>query len=113
MKRFLSFQRLGLIFLMLFAVLTVATLGLQRYWAGPEEKCEAEGKWFDRKSRICAQPISIAEITGRPNPGDRADASAAKNRELVEIEHYLRDQKRARDAATEAERARVQAIMAQ
>ena len=111
MKRFMSFQRLGLIFLVLFGVATAGTFALQRYWMGPEEKCEADGKWFDRKSRICAQPISIAEITGRPNPGERADASAVKNRELVEIEHYLRDQKRARDKATEAERARVQAIM--
>jgi hypothetical protein len=111
MKRFLSFRRLSVIFLALFAVLTVGTLGLERYWAGPEERCEAQGKWYDRKSRICAQPISIAEITGRPNPGERGEASAAKNRELVEIEHYLRDQKAARDAATEAERARVKAIM--
>lgn len=110
MKRFLSFRRLGLIYLALFVIATVGTLGFQRYWMGPEEKCAAEGKWFDRKSRICAQPISIAEITGRPNGTSREEASKVKNRELVEIEHYLRDQKRAREVATEAERARVQAI---
>ena len=113
MKRFLSFRRLGVIYLALFAVATVGVLGFQRYWMGPEERCTAEGKWFDRKSRICAQPISIAEITGRPIGTSREEASRAKNRELVEIEHYLRDQKLARDAATEAERARVQAIMDQ
>ena len=111
MKRFLSFRRLGLIFLALFCVTTVGTLGFQRYWAGPQERCEADGKWFDRKSGICAQPISIAEITGRPIGVSRAEASAAKNRELVDIEHSLRDQKAAREAATEAERARVKAIM--
>ncbi|WP_409019237.1 hypothetical protein [Brevundimonas vesicularis] len=111
MKRFLSFPRLSMIFLTLFAVMTAGVYVFQRYWMEPGERCEAEGKWYDRESRICAQPISIAELTGRPIGVSRAEASAEKNRELVAIERQLADQRRARDAATEAERARVKAVL--
>jgi hypothetical protein len=45
-------------------------------------------------NRICAQPISIAEITGRPNGVSRAEASAEKNRELIRIEDQLAAQTR-------------------
>lgn len=110
MKRFLTNSRLNILFFSLFAVMTAGVLVFQRYWMEPGERCEAQGKWYDIESRICAQPISIAEITGRPIGVSRAEASAEKNRELVAIEDQLNAQKRARDAATEAERARVAAL---
>jgi hypothetical protein len=110
MKRFLTMGRLSVLFFSLFAVMLAGIFVFQRYWVAPGDRCEAEGKWYDIESRICAQPISIAEITGRPLPGARAQASAEKNKELVVIENQLTAQKHARDAATEAERARIKAM---
>ena len=110
MKRFLTIRRLSVLFFSLFAVMVAGIFVFQRYWMEPGERCEAQGKWYDIESRICAQPISIAEITGRPLPGARAEASAEKNKELVEIENRLTAEKRARDAATAAERVRVEAL---
>lgn len=107
MNRFLTFPRLSLIFLSLFAVAVSGVLVLQRVWVDPGVRCEAQGRWWDMESRICAQPVSIAEITGRPNGQSREAASREKNRELVAIEHALRDQRRARDAEIAAERARL------
>ena len=110
MKRFLTIRRLSVLFFGIFGLMIVGVFVFQRYWMEPGERCEAEGKWYDIESRICAQPISIAEITGRPIGVTRAQASAEKNKELVVIEDELNAQKRARDAATEAERARVAAM---
>ena len=110
MKRFLTIRRLSVLFFSIFGLMIAGVFVFQRYWMEPGDRCEAEGKWYDIESRICAQPISIAEITGRPIGVTRAQASAEKNKELVVIEDELSAQKRARDAATEAERARVAAI---
>ena len=110
MKRFLTIRRLSVLFFSIFGLMVAGIFVFQRYWMEPGERCEAQGKWYDIESRICAQPISIAEITGRPIGVSRAEASAEKNKELVEIEDQLNAQKRARDAATEAERARVAAL---
>ncbi|WP_312781178.1 hypothetical protein [Brevundimonas sp.] len=110
MKRFLTIRRLSVLFFGIFSLMIAGVFVFQRYWMEPGERCEAQGKWYDIESRICAQPISIAEITGRPIGVTRAEASAEKNKELVAIEDQLSAQKRARDAATEAERARVAAL---
>lgn len=98
MKRFLTFPRLAMIFFALFGVAVAGVLAVQAYWVAPGERCEAAGKWYDMESRICAQPISIAEITGRPNGVSRAQASDEKNRELIRIEDELAAQDRARAA---------------
>lgn len=98
MKRFLTFPRLAMIFFGLFGVAIVGIFVLQDYWVAPGKRCEAAGKWYDMESRICAQPISIAQITGRPNGVSREEASAEKNRELVRIEHELAAESRAADA---------------
>ena len=110
MKRFLTIGRLSVLFFSLFAVMVAGVFVFQHYWMAPGERCEAEGKWYDIQSRTCAQPISIAEITGRPIAGDRAQASAEKNKELVVIETQLTAEKRARDAAIKVERARLAAL---
>lgn len=109
MKRLLTMKRLSALFLGLFGVLVAGAFAYQALWAAPGERCEARGNWWADEGRICAQPISIAEITGRPNPGERAAASAEKNRELVEIESEIAARKRARDAETEIQRARMAA----
>lgn len=109
MKRLLTMKRLSTLFLGLFGVLVAGAFAYEALWAEPGERCEARGQWWADEGRICAQPISIAEITGRPNPGERGAASAEKNRELVQIEDQLAAQKRARDAETEVQRARLAA----
>jgi len=109
MKRFLTIRRLSVLFFGIFGLMVAGVFVFQHYWMAPGERCEAQGKWYDMESRICAQPISIAEITGRPIGVSRAEASAEKNRELVDIEDQLNEQKRARDAVIAAERARLAA----
>lgn len=104
MHRLLTMKRLSILFLALFAVLVGAMFAWQALVIAPGERCENGGKWWDPEGRECAQPVSIAEITGRPNPGERAAASAAKNRELVDIEHRLATEQRARDADADRQR---------
>jgi hypothetical protein len=110
MNRLLTMKRLSILFLGLFAVLVAGSFAYQAYWIEPGDRCEARGQWWADEGRICAQPISIAEITGRPLPGKRAQESAEKNRELVRIEDAIAAQKRARDADAEVQRARLKAI---
>ena len=105
MHRLLTMKRLSVLFLSIFAVLLAGMFAYERLVVAPGDRCEEGGKWWDAEARICAQPISIAEITGRPNPGERAAASAAKNRELVAIEDSLAAQRKARDADADRQRA--------
>ena len=108
MKRFLSFRRLSVIFAGMFAVMLVGVFALQHIWVEPGERCAKKGYWYDMETRICAQPLYIPDITGRPEGVTRAEASAAMNKDLVEKEAQLAAYNRARDAATDAERVRVQ-----
>lgn len=105
MHRLLTMKRLSILFLSIFAVLMGGMFAYENLVVAPGERCEAGGQWWDPERRVCAQPISIAEITGRPNPGERAAASEAKNRELLAIEDSLAAQRRARDADRERQRA--------
>jgi hypothetical protein len=105
MHRLLTMKRLSILFLATFAVLLAGMFAYENLVVAPGDRCEDGGKWWDSEARVCAQPISIAEITGRPNPGDRAAASAAKNRELVAIEGSLAARQRARDADADRQRA--------
>ena len=105
MHRLLTMKRLSVLFLSLFAVLLAGMFAYENLVVAPGDRCEDGGKWWDAEARICAQPISVAEITGRPNPGERAAASDAKNRELLAIEDSLAVQRAARDADRERQRA--------
>ena len=105
MNRLLTMKRLSIAFLVTFAVLIGAMFTYDAIVVAPGDRCEAGGKWWDSEGRVCAQPISIAEITGRPLPGTRAQASAEKNRELVAIEDDLAARQKARDADADRQRA--------
>lgn len=105
MNRLLTMKRLSIAFLVTFAVLIGAMFTYDAIVVAPGDRCEAGGKWWDPDGRVCAQPVSIAEITGRPLPGTRAQASAEKNRELVAIEDDLAAQQKARDADADRQRA--------
>lgn len=113
MKRFLTIRRLSILFFGLFALVTAGLFAFQRFWMDPGERCEAKGYWYDLETRICAQPIYIPDITGRPAGVSRAEASKKANQELLGLEDQVAAEKRARAAATQAERERVQALRAQ
>ncbi len=104
MHRLLTMKRLSVLFLSIFAVLMTGMFAYERLVVAPGDRCEEGGRWWDPETKICAQPISIAEITGRPNPGERAAVSAEKNRELIGIEASLAAQRAARDADAERQR---------
>jgi len=76
------FERLKVIFLALFAVLTVAMMIWQVGWIWPRQNCEKARKWWDDSERVCAQPILVSDITGRiiDDPKARAEALAAVGR---------------------------------
>ena len=105
MHRLLTMKRLSVLFLSTFAVLVGATFAWQALVKAPGERCVADGNWWDPENRVCAQPLSIAEVTGRPIGQTRAQASDLKNRELVSIEHQLAANQNARDADADRQRA--------
>lgn len=108
MHRLMTMKRLSILFVGIFGVMMVGLFFYQSYWAEPGARCEKSGRWWDNETRICAQPLSIAEITGREIGETRAEASDRKNRELIAIE----DQLRARDAAIVADADRQRAVLA-
>lgn len=109
MHRFLSLPRLGILFFGLFGMTVAGLLVYQQVWVSPGERCEAAGNWYDVTTRTCAQPIFIPDITGRPIGVSRLEASSAKNSELIVLERQVAAQKKARQDAVDAERARLRA----
>jgi len=105
MNRFLTMRRLSILFFSLFAVLVLGAVAFQRFYVAPADACEQSGRWWYAEGRECVQPISIAEITGRPIGVTRAEASNEKNRELIAIEDRLAAERAARVAAIERDRA--------
>lgn len=112
MMRLLTMKRLSVMFLSLFAVAMAVMFTWEALVVAPGDRCEEGGKWWDPDTRTCAQPISIAEITGRPNGQTRAEASDAKNRELIAIEDSLAARQQARDDDRERQRAALAAEQA-
>ena len=75
-------ERLKLIFLAVFAVLTVVMLIWHFGWIWPRQACENAHKWWDGGERVCAQPVLVSDITGRiiADPKARAEAMRAVGR---------------------------------
>ena len=111
MHRYLSMKRLTIMFVGLFAVAVGAMLVFQSYWLDPGERCEKNGQWYDLESRICATPIYIPDITGRPEGVSRAEASNAKNAELLDLEAQVAAERVANAAAAEKGRADIAAAL--
>ena len=65
------------------------------------------------ESRTCAKPIYIPDITGRPAGVTRADASNAKNRELIQLEDEVAQQQRALREQVAREKAQIENRRAQ
>lgn len=72
------------IFLTVFGVLTVGVGVYQIGWAIPEQKCDELKHWWDWRTRVCARPIPISDITGRiidsPESREAAKQHAAQVR---------------------------------
>ena len=105
MHRLLTMKRLSVLFLTIFAVLLGGVFAYQALVVAPGDRCEASGRWWDPSTGVCAQPISIAELTKRPIGQSRAEASHEKNRELIQIEDRLKAERAARNAEVERQRA--------
>lgn len=58
--------RLKLIFVAVFFVGAVAIWSYQIFYVIPRDRCEAVGAWWDPATRICATPILLPKLTGRP-----------------------------------------------
>ncbi len=72
-------NRLKLVFALVFAVAVAAVFGYHAYFVWPGDRCEAQGKWWDPESRVCAKPVLISDITGRTLPERKAaEARAAR-----------------------------------
>lgn len=110
MKRFLSMKRLSIMFVSLFTVSTGAMLIHQHFWLSPAERCESSGRWYFAAERTCVTPIYIPEITKREPGQSRVEASAARNREVVQLEAEAARQKAA--LAAEVRRQRDAAVSA-
>ena len=59
-------DRLKLLFLGLFFIATVAVWYFQLFWVLPARKCESHGGWWDHQTHICATPLYLPNLTGRP-----------------------------------------------
>jgi hypothetical protein len=73
-----TLERLKLIFLAAFVVLTVAMLVWQIGWIWPQQNCEKAHRWWDNSQRVCAQPVLISDITGRVIADSQAREEALK-----------------------------------
>jgi hypothetical protein len=73
-----TLDRLKLIFLGVFVVLTVAMLVWQVGWIWPQQNCEKAHRWWDNSQRVCAQPVLISDITGRVIADSNAREAALK-----------------------------------
>ncbi|HTK34644.1 MAG TPA: hypothetical protein VL358_05065 [Caulobacteraceae bacterium] len=82
MARF--YNRLMLGFVAVFIAAVAVAFGYQFLYVIPAQKCEAVGSWWEPSSRICATPIYLPHITGRPV--DRAARAQAAQAGLPEAE---------------------------
>ena len=62
----LFYNRLMLGFLAAFFVAVAGAFAYQFLYVIPAQKCEATGAWWEPTTRICATPIYLPHLTGRP-----------------------------------------------
>lgn len=105
MNRFLTIGRLGILFGVLFVVALGGVFAYSHFVTGPIEKCNRTGQWWYAEEKRCVTPVYIPDITRRAPGESRADASAARNREVVKLEREIAADKRARQQETDRQRA--------
>lgn len=72
-----AIPRLKLIALGAFAVACCVIWAVQVFYVWPRDRCEAYGNWWDSQARVCATPISISKLTGRPNGAPKVPVQPA------------------------------------
>jgi hypothetical protein len=70
-----TIDRLKLIFLAVFALAAAASWAYQVMWVWPQRTCESKRLWWDPDTRVCAAPIYIPSLTGRPEGMSRKEWS--------------------------------------
>ena len=61
-----------------FILTTITIFAVHIFWIWPGQRCEQSGHWWDWRTRVCASPILISDITGRVIKNDAArDAARA------------------------------------
>lgn len=88
-----TINRLKLIFLAVFGVMSLGVGVYQFGWAMPEKKCEELQHWWDWRTRTCARPIPIADITGRIIDTPESRAAAKAHADMLRAEKAVRDRK--------------------
>ena len=78
-----SINRLKIIFIGIFAFAVVAIWTYSLLWLWPEKDCQKAGGWWDNGQRICARPIFIPSLTGRPAGMSRETWSRLQAEKLV------------------------------
>lgn len=76
-----TIDRLKWLFLSAFVLSCAAVVAYQLFYVRPRDACEANQNWWDPQTRICAVPIKLSALTGRPNkpkPAAEQPAPAAK-----------------------------------
>ena len=85
-----TINRLKIIFLGLFVVACAGVWVHQIFWAIPHKRCDQAGAWWDGRTRTCAQPIYIPDITGR-RPGEtREQASVRRQADAAQLARRAR-----------------------
>jgi hypothetical protein len=91
-----TINRLKLIFVAIFGVCCVGVAVYQFGWEIPRQRCEAQRDWWDWRTRTCAQPILISDITGRTTEEVLAEKAA---REKAQAEAKAAESKAAATSA--------------
>lgn len=61
-----NYRWLRTLFLTLVAVGSAGAAAYHWFVVRPAKACEAKGAWWDPDKRVCAMPVVISDITGRP-----------------------------------------------
>ena len=68
--------RLKILFLVLFAIGTTGSIVYHLMWVKPSRACAAKAGWWAPRTRVCATPIDVTAITGRPRGAPPATPAA-------------------------------------
>ena len=61
-----TIDKTKLLFLAMFVAVSAAAWVYQLWVIQPRQDCEAGGGWWDAEGRVCATPIYLPKLTGRP-----------------------------------------------
>lgn len=78
-----SINRLKIIFMGIFFAAVVGIWTYELLWVWPSKDCAKAGGWWDGGQRVCAAPLYIPSLTGRPAGMSRGDWSRLQAEKLV------------------------------